>query len=299
MPPAPAAASSITAAAAGCQQARQFASSAAVMLVKHASADDVAGVAHGGSGVVGRDLGGAATADGPPDNDAREQQSLSLPDRLSTASSAERLERRARGQPKQLRYLGSSSEGPGMGGAQSRVLGRTDSLKRAGLVQGSSAPGTCTTLWVGGIPHMDDAEAALRRAFGAFGDVRRVFVRYKPQGHSWCLITFSSSASAERALVEVVTLVGDDGEKHELTVEPPRVEEELQKANPGALAKVVEMVLQADCEEEEDDEGQPAEADGKAEGGEKKKEEEDKTAHTNGNGCVRTSCARPVRKCLS
>ncbi len=100
-------------------------------------------------------------------------------------------------------------------------------------------------MWVGNIPESSAQDTNIRLLFADFGDIRRVYMRRKTSpSKSWCLLMFRASESAEAALKsDPPTVVDTDGTKVQLAVEHPNIEEQLTKANPGALGQVVGQAL--------------------------------------------------------
>ena len=147
-------------------------------------------------------------------------------------------------------------EGTDIREKRDRVFRQSDSLRSLGMVSGHGQP--ISTVWVGQIPEPLASETGLRQLFSSYGTVRRIIVRKKEfPAFSWCLLTFADWHSAEKCienppLVEIngEVSVSDgltdgltDGKTIRLLVEPPSIEEELQKETTGALDDVVLQVL--------------------------------------------------------
>eukprot|EP01044_Picomonas_judraskeda_P009209 COSAG03_NODE_1108_length_4802_cov_1359.085903_2_plen_749_part_00 len=101
------------------------------------------------------------------------------------------------------------------------------------------APGSATTVWVGGLPeNCADDPAVVTDALKVFGQVLSVTVRAKP-GHckSWAFATFVDQAShAQAASAGSLTVADGAGKAVTLTLKAAKVDKELKKEETGALA---------------------------------------------------------------
>ena len=117
---------------------------------------------------------------------------------------------------------------------------RRDSVDEAVVEEdGEVAPGSATTVWVGGLPeNCADDPAALTDALKAFGKVLSVTVRRKP-GHckSWAFATFVDQASCvQAASTGSITVADGAGKAVPLSLKSAKVDKELKKEGTGALA---------------------------------------------------------------
>ena len=103
------------------------------------------------------------------------------------------------------------------------------------------APGSETTVWVGGVPEdCADDPAAVTDALKVFGKVLSVTVRRKPGDcKSWAFATFVDEASCVQAVNSGSLTVADGaGKAVTLTLKAAKIDQELQKTGTGALASM-------------------------------------------------------------
>ena len=153
--------------------------------------------------------------------EGEEQQQPVLPPRprpklrYTMSSSTPRLDLLARVAP---RMEGSIE-------ANSLVIDPHGSIARAGLGFHNGKPSS--VIWVGSIPDSgksENLEKEIRRTFGTFGEIRRVFLRFKPENGSWCMLHFRAASAAAQALAASrVTMPDSTGTDVVLRVEQPRV----------------------------------------------------------------------------
>jgi hypothetical protein len=127
------------------------------------------------------------------------------------------------------------------GSVKSRSMRRRrDSVDEAVVEEDDEvAPGSATTVWVGGLPeNCADDPAVVTDALKVFGQVLSVTVRAKP-GHckSWAFATFVDQAShAQAASAGSLTVADGAGKAVTLTLKAAKVDKELKKEETGALA---------------------------------------------------------------
>ena len=127
------------------------------------------------------------------------------------------------------------------GSVKSRSMRRRrDSVDEAVVEEDDEvAPGSATTVWVGGLPeNCADDPAVVTDALKVFGQVLSVTVRAKP-GHckSWAFATFVDQASrAQAASAGSLTVADGTGKAVTLTLKAAKVDKELKKEGTGALA---------------------------------------------------------------
>jgi hypothetical protein len=101
------------------------------------------------------------------------------------------------------------------------------------------------TLWVGSIPENQATQQALKEVFAAFGPLDNITVRKKETAEhgpnkSWCFVSYKAADSAQKAVVETITMQDEAGAGVQLRVREPNLVAELSKPTTGALGGIWE-----------------------------------------------------------